>query len=66
MKMNIGLAIGAFFVVLGIIFGFAARSDYLTASHQWSPAAITRRRIAIIFGLVGIGLLIWHLYAARS
>jgi hypothetical protein len=44
---------------LGIIFGFAAGSDY-RAQKRWTPAGIARRRIAVIFTIVGLALIIWQ------
>lgn len=60
--MNISLYVGVFFFVLGIIFAFAARSDYVAAQRQCTPAVKTRRRVAIIFAIVGVGLtVLWLL-----
>jgi|CZKM01.1.fsa_nt_gi hypothetical protein len=59
--MRITLFVGLFFFVLAVIFGTAARRDYVKAQCQWSPAAKTRRRIAIIFAIVGLGLVLWQL-----
>ena len=50
---------GLFFLVLGIIFGIAAASDY-RAQKRWTPAGIARRRIAVIFAIVGLSLIIWQ------
>jgi vacuolar-type H+-ATPase subunit I/STV1 len=57
--MRIALAMGFFFLALGIIFGFAAGSDY-RAQKRWTPAGIARRRIAVIFTIVGLALIIWQ------
>ena len=59
--MSITLIIGVFFLVLAAIFAFAARGDYLAASSQWTPAGKTRRRISIIFAIVGVSLILWQL-----
>jgi hypothetical protein len=59
--MYITLAVGIFFLVLALAFGLAARSDYLTAQRQWRPAGKTRRRVAVIFALVGLGLVLSRL-----
>jgi len=59
LQLSVMMVIGTFFVVLACIFVFAARRDYIAAQSQWSPAARTRRRIAVIFGIVGFGLLLW-------
>lgn len=53
------LTIGAFFIVLGVIFSFAALSDYRKAGRQWSIMARARRKIAVIFTIVGIALIVW-------
>ena len=59
--MRITLAVGVFFLVLAAIFGFAARSDYLASQRQWTPAGKTRRRISIVFAIVGVSLILWQL-----
>ncbi len=56
--MRIMLIIGLFFLVLGIIFGFAAASDYRESQKRWTPAGIARRRIAVIFATVGLVLIV--------
>ncbi len=61
--MKIGILVGLFFIVLGAVFGFTARSDYRSAAGRWSPAARTRRNIAIVFLIVGVVLLLWRLLA---
>lgn len=58
--MRIPLAMGCFFLALGIIFGFAAGIDYRAAQKRWTPAGIARRRIAVIFSIVGLALIIWQ------
>ncbi len=58
--MSITLIIGVFFLVLATIFAFAARSDYLAATRQWTPAGKTRRRISVIFAIVGVSLVLWQ------
>ena len=58
--------IGVFFLVLAVIFAFGAWTDYKRAERQWSPAAKTRRRIAMIFGIVGVGLLLAALSGAAK
>lgn len=55
--MRIMLIMGLFFLVLGIIFGFAAGSDYRAAQGKWTPAGIARRRIAVIFATIGLILI---------
>ncbi len=57
--MRISLAIGLFFITLGIIFAFAANSEYRAAEKRWTPAGIARRRIAVIFAIVGLALIAW-------
>ena len=52
---------GCFFLVLGIIFGFACGAEYRKAQSRWTPAGIARRRIASIFAAVGIGLIVWQI-----
>ena len=54
------VVIGVFFVVLGVIFAVASRSEYSKAAGQSTPAAKTRLRVAIIFGVVGLTLIVWH------
>jgi hypothetical protein len=51
--------VGAFFLLLSLIFVFAAGSDLVNAQRQWMPAGRTRRRVAVVFAIVGFGLLIW-------
>jgi hypothetical protein len=57
--VNIRRLVGIFFLVLAIIFGIAAGVNYSAAQRQWTPRAKTRRRVAIVFALVGLGLLIF-------
>ncbi|HEY5909321.1 MAG TPA: hypothetical protein VJA21_01820 [Verrucomicrobiae bacterium] len=57
--MRITSLIGLFFLVLAAVFGLAARADYRRSHSRWSPAGITHRRIAVIFGIVGLSLLVW-------
>ncbi len=59
--MHITLAVGIFFLVLAVAFAVAARGDYLAAQRQWFPAGKTRRRVAVIFALVGLGLVLYRL-----
>jgi len=59
--VNIAIVVGVFFVVLAVVFAVAARGDYRAAQRQWTPAGKTRRRIALIFGVVGLGLIFWQL-----
>ena len=59
--MSIGIIVGLFFVVLAVIFGVAALGDYRKAQRQWTPAGKARRRIAIIFAIVGLGLVLLNL-----
>jgi hypothetical protein len=54
----ITIIIGGFFLLLAAINAFAMRRDYLAAQKQLTPAVTTRRRIAIIFALVGAGLVL--------
>ena len=58
--MRITLAVGVFFLVLSTVFAFAARSEFVNAQRQWTPAGRTRRRVAVMFAIVGFGLLIWR------
>lgn len=57
--MKIASVIGLFFLVLSAIFGFAARGEYLAAQRRWTPAGRTRRRVGLIFGVVGLALTLW-------
>jgi hypothetical protein len=59
--MNMRILIGIFFLVLGAIFGFAAWQGLVAAQRQWNPASKTYRRVAIIFALVGAGLILLQL-----
>jgi uncharacterized integral membrane protein len=54
----ITIIIGVFFLVLAGINAFAMRRDYLAAQKQQTPAVATRKRIAIVFALVGGGLVV--------
>jgi hypothetical protein len=58
--MRIPLLVGLVFLVLAAGFAFAARSDFVKAQRQVTPAVKTLRRVAIIFAIVGFGLLIWR------
>jgi uncharacterized membrane protein len=60
------VVIGVFFLVLAVIFAVAARADYSKAAGQLTPAVKTRRRVAIIFAVVGWALIIWHLVTLRT
>jgi len=55
------IIVGCFFIVLAVIFSFAAASDFRKAGRQWGPAAKAHRKIAIIFAIVGAGLIAWRL-----
>jgi formate-dependent nitrite reductase membrane component NrfD len=48
-------------LVLSVIFGVAAVSDYRRAGAQWTILAKMRRRMAIIFGIVGAALVAAYL-----
>lgn len=54
--MKIPAIIGVFFLVLAAVFGFAALKSYLVTKGQGLPANKSWSRIAIIFALVGAGL----------
>jgi len=56
--MNISLVVALFLMTVAFIFGGAAWSDYQKAGKQWSVTARTRRRTALIFLVVGVGLLL--------
>jgi hypothetical protein len=54
------MAMGLFFLVLAMIFGLAARAGHSRGEQKMeAPATVARRRIAILFAIVGTGLLIW-------
>jgi len=59
--VRIAIAVGVFFVVLAVVFAVAARGDYRAAKRQWTPGGKTRRRIALLFAVVGLGLIFWQL-----
>ncbi len=59
--MRIPLIIGFFFLVLGILFGLAAAANYRASQARWTPAGIARRRVAVIFAIVGLALIIWQI-----
>jgi hypothetical protein len=59
--MDVTVIVGVFFLVLAAVFGFATRRDYLAAQRHWSPACRAHFRVAIIFTLVGAGLVVWKL-----
>jgi hypothetical protein len=54
----ITIIIGVFFLLLAAINAFAMRRDYLAAQKQQIPAVTARKRIAIVFALVGAGLIL--------
>jgi uncharacterized integral membrane protein len=58
----ITIIIGVFFLVLAAINAFAMRMNYLVAQKQQTPAVTAKRRIAIIFALVGAGLVLLGLF----
>ena len=59
--MNIALAVGVCFVGLACVFGLAALADYRGAQRQVTPAVKARRRVAVIFAVVGLALVSWQL-----
>jgi len=59
--MKITLGVGVLFLVLATIFGASAWAAFISSGRQWGVTGITRRRIAIIFGIVGLGLLLLSL-----
>ena len=61
----ITLCVGIFFIVLAIVFAFAAGGEYVRAQRQWTPAGKTRRRVAFIFALVGSSLCAWQILIRR-
>ncbi|HWD91513.1 MAG TPA: hypothetical protein VG938_04105 [Verrucomicrobiae bacterium] len=58
----ITIIIGVFFLLLAAINAFAMRRNYLAAQKQQTPAVTAKRRIAIIFALVGAGLVLLGLF----
>lgn len=60
--MQIMYIIGIFFLVLAVVFGSAARRQYLAAQSHWTPAAKAQKRTAVSFALVGVGLILWKLF----
>ena len=61
--MNIALAIGGFFLVLAVLFALAARRDDVGSGREATAAGKTRRRVAWVFAVVGLGLILWALIA---
>ena len=57
----ITLCVGIFFLVLALVFAIAAWKDNRSAGGILIPASKTRRRVAVIFCLVGLGLVLLHL-----
>lgn len=60
--MNVQVAVGIFFLVLALVFAIAVKRDNRPTQNPLPPAVKTRRRIAMIFALVGLGLLLWHFF----
>jgi len=58
--------VGIFFLALALVFALAARSDYLASQRHWLPVGKTRGRIAIVFAIVGGGLLVSWLLRRRQ
>jgi len=52
----ITVAIGLFFLLLAVLYAILARKNYIAAQKQPTPAVKARGRIAVIFALVGLGL----------
>lgn len=59
--MKIPAIIGVFFLVLAAVFGLATLRSFLVTQGQGLPANKSWTRIAIIFALVGAGLVLWQL-----
>ncbi len=59
--MNITLAVGVFFIVLATVFAVAAARDPRTAGENQVPANRARRRVAMVFAIVGLGLVLYRL-----
>jgi hypothetical protein len=63
--VTITMAAGTFSVVLGLIYGFAAFSEYRAAQHQWTIKARIRRRMAVILTAVGLSLISWQRFFSK-
>lgn len=57
----ITLYVGIFFLILAVAFGFSAGRENRASGGSLTPARKARRRVAVIFGLVGLGLVLMHL-----
>lgn len=51
---------GIFFLVLSLIFALAARGGGSVTPPQGSLLRRLRLRVAVIFALVGLGLILWR------
>src|SRR6266567_2831473 len=65
LTMSIGIIVGLFFVVLAVIFGVAALGDFPKGQRQVAPGRKARCRIAIIFAIGGLGLVLLNLKGGR-
>jgi heme/copper-type cytochrome/quinol oxidase subunit 2 len=59
--MSITTIVAVFLMVIGAIFGFAARHDYRKAGRQWTLSARIHRRTAFVLGSIGAALLLFAL-----
>ena len=57
------LAVSALFALLAVVFGGLAYRDYRKGGGP-NPAFKARRRVAVIFAIVSVGLLMVQLLAA--
>jgi protein-S-isoprenylcysteine O-methyltransferase Ste14 len=52
--------LGLIFLVVGVVYALVARGAFVTAKREWTSAARTYRLLAVIFAVVGVGLLLWQ------
>jgi len=59
--MHTRFYIGGFYLILSLVFALIAWTNHRASHGQWTPTGKTCRRIAVIFALVGLGLIISNL-----
>jgi hypothetical protein len=63
--MKIATLVSLFLIAISAIFGLASWRDYRKAGQQWTVVASIHRRTALIFGLIGLTLLLFTLLPKR-